>query len=106
MGTGTSNGVSSDAAGNAYATGTISNPGLFDNITVPRNASDVFPTKYDSSVISSGHRGGGPLLDQGNDIATDANGNSYVVGAIQTNGLNPTAQLGSFILITAIAILR
>ena len=36
MGTGgISNGVSSDAAGNAYATGTISNPGLFDNITVP-----------------------------------------------------------------------
>ena len=38
------------------------------------------------------------MLDQGNDIATDANGNSYVVGAIQTNGLNPTAQFGSFIL--------
>jgi len=36
MGTGgISNGVSSDAAGNAYATGTISNPGLFDNIQFP-----------------------------------------------------------------------
>jgi hypothetical protein len=50
MGTGgISNGVSSDAAGNAYATGTISNPGLFDNITVPCNVSDVFLTKYDGS---------------------------------------------------------
>ena len=32
---GTSNSVSSDAAGNAYVTGTISNPGLFENITIP-----------------------------------------------------------------------
>ncbi len=79
--------------------GTISNPGLFDNITVPCNVSDVFLTKYDSSGnILWASVGGGPLLDQGNDIATDANGNSYVVGAIQTNGLYPTAQFGSFIL--------
>ena len=50
MGTGgISNGVSSDVAGNAYATGTISNPGLFDDITIPCNTSDVFLTKYDSS---------------------------------------------------------
>ena len=100
MGTGgISNGVSSDAAGNAYATGTISNPGLFDNITVPCNASDVFLTKYDNSGnILWANVGGSALLDQGNDIATDANGNSYVVGAIQTNGLHPTAQFGNFIL--------
>jgi hypothetical protein len=100
MGTGgISNGVSTDAAGNAYATGTISNPGLFDNITIPCNASDVFLTKYDSTGnILWASVGGGPLLDQGNDIATDPNGNSYVVGAIQTNGPNPTAQFGNFIL--------
>lgn len=96
---GISNGVSSDAAGNVYATGTISNPGLFDNITIPSNASDVFLTKYDSAGnILWANVGGGPLLDQGNDIATDASGNSYVVGAIQTNTPNPTAQFGSFIL--------
>lgn len=100
MGTGgISNGVSSDSAGNAYATGAISNPGLFDNITIPCNASDVFLTKYDSSGnILWATVGGGPLLDQGNDVATDANGNSYVVGAIQTNGPNPTAQFGNFTL--------
>ena len=100
MGTGgISNGVSSDDAGNAYATGTISNPGLFDNITIPCNASDVFLTKYDSSGnILWATVGGGPLLDQGNDVATDRNGNSYIVGAIQTNGPNPTAQFGNFIL--------
>jgi PKD repeat protein len=40
MGTGgISNGVSSDAAGNVYATGTISNPGLFDDIRIPLGVS-------------------------------------------------------------------
>ena len=37
-----------------------------------------------------GKTAGGPLLDQGYDIATDTTGNSYVVGAIQTNGIYPT----------------
>src|ERR1044071_261531 len=71
MGTGgISNGVSSDAAGNVYATGTISNPGLFDSITIPCNASDVFLTKYDGSGnILWANVGGGQLLDQGNDVA-------------------------------------
>jgi len=96
---GISNGVSSDAAGNVYATGTISNPGLFDSITIPCNASDVFLTKYDGSGnILWANVGGGPLLDQGNDVATDSAGNSYVVGAIQTNGPNPTAKFGNFTL--------
>ena len=100
MGTGgISNGVSTDAAGNVYATGTISNPGLFDDITVPCNASDVFLTKNDSNGnILWATVGGGALLDQGNDVATDANGNSYVAGAIQTNGPNPTARFGNFTL--------
>lgn len=100
MGTGgISNGVSSDAAGNTYATGFISNPGLFDDLNIPCNASDVFLAKYDSTgIIQWVTLGGGPLLDQGNDIVTDAAGNSYVVGAIQTNGPNPTAQFGGFTL--------
>jgi hypothetical protein len=100
MGTGgISNGVSSDAVGNAYATGIISNPGLFDNLTIPCFVSDVFLAKYDTSGnLQWVTLGGGALLDQANDVATDANGNSYVVGAIQTNGPNPTAQFGNFTL--------
>ena len=35
---GISNGVSSDALQNTYATGMISNPALFDNLTIPCNA--------------------------------------------------------------------
>jgi len=88
---GISNGVSSDALQNTYATGMISNPGLFDNVTIPCNASDIFVTKYDpTGALIWAKTAGGAILDQGYDIATDPSGNSYVVGAIQTNGLYPT----------------
>ncbi|HEY3661864.1 MAG TPA: fibronectin type III domain-containing protein [Chthoniobacterales bacterium] len=100
MGTGgISNGVSTDAAGNVYATGVVSNPGLFDNLVIPCNASDVFLAKYDTAGnVQWVNIGGGELLDQGNEIATDASGNSYVAGAIQTNSLHPTATFGNFTL--------
>lgn len=88
---GISNGVSSDALQNTYATGMVSNPGLFDNLTIPCNASDVFVAKYEpTGGLIWAKTAGGPLLDQGYDIATDTSGNSYVVGAIQTNGIYPT----------------
>jgi len=88
---GISNGVSSDALQNTYATGMVSNPGLFDNLTIPCNASDVFVAKYEpTGGLIWAKTAGGPLLDQGYDIATDTTGNSYVVGAIQTNGIYPT----------------
>jgi len=88
---GISNGVSNDALQNTYATGMVSNPGLFDNLTIPCNASDVFVAKYDPiGGLIWAKTAGGALLDQGYDIATDASGNSYVVGAIQTNGIYPT----------------
>ena len=100
MGTGgISNGVSSDAAGNAYATGTVSNPGLFEDLVIPCQVSDVFLAKYDGTGnLLWVTIGGGDLLDQANDVATDASGNSYVAGAIQTNSLHPTAQFGNFTL--------
>src|SRR5581483_9465013 len=100
MGTGgISNGVSSDAAGNAYATGIVSNPGLFENVVIPCQVSDVFLAKYNTSGnLLWVTLGGGDLLDQANDIVTDANGASYVAGAIQTNALHPTAQFGGVIL--------
>src|SRR4051812_19436490 len=45
---GISNGISSDAAGNVYATGLVSNPAVFENLTIPCYASDVFVAKYDA----------------------------------------------------------
>lgn len=100
MGTGgISNGVSSDAAGNVYATGIVSNPGLFEDVVIPCEVSDVFLTKYDvNGTLLWATIGGGELLDQANDIVTDASGTSYVAGAIQTNSLHPTAQFDNFTL--------
>jgi len=100
MGTGgISNGVSSDAAGNVYATGTVSNPGLFEDVVIPCEVSDVFLAKYDvNGALLWVTLGGGDLLDQANDVVTDASGNSYVAGAIQTNSLHPTAQFDNFTL--------
>ena len=96
---GISNGVSSDAAGSCYATGMVNNPALFDDLTIPAHAADVFLSKYDND----GHLlwatvAGGDLIDQGYDIATDASGNSFVVGEIQTNSLHPTATFGNITL--------
>ena len=85
MGTGgISNGVSSDAAGNAYATGIVSNPGLFEDVVIPCQVSDVFLARYDTTGnLVWVTLGGGDLLDQANDIVTDASGVSYVAGAIK-----------------------
>jgi len=88
---GIGNGVSSDTLQNTYVTGMVSNPGLVDNLTIACNASDVFVAKYDpAGSLIWAKTAGGPILDQGYDIATDTSGNSYVVGAIQTNGIYPT----------------
>ncbi len=90
---GITNGVSTDAGGNVYTTGTVSNLGLFENLSIPCYASDVFVAKYDAAgALVWAKVNGGELLDQAYDIATDASGNSYVAGAIQTNGVHPTAQ--------------
>jgi hypothetical protein len=96
---GISTGVSSDALQNSYATGMVSNPALFDNVSIPCHAADVFVAKYNpDGLLQWATTAGGDLLDQGNDIATDSAGNSYVVGYIQTNGLHPTATFDNIVL--------
>src|SRR5262245_26114452 len=96
---GISNGVSNDALQNTYATGMVSDPGLFDNLTIPCHASDIFVAKYDpTGELMWAKTAGGALLDQGYDIATDPTGNSYVVGAIKTNGIYPTVNFDPIML--------
>ena len=96
---GISNGVSSDAAGNCYATGTVGNPALFENLVIASHVADVFVAKYDATgTLLWAKTAGGELLDQGNAIATDASGNSYVAGAIQTNGIFPTVSFDNITL--------
>ncbi|MGB3075390.1 MAG: SBBP repeat-containing protein [Chitinophagales bacterium] len=93
---GITNGVSSDANGNCYATGMVSNPAVFDNISIPCNAADIFLAKYDQGgTITTLKLAGGELLDQGNEIATDAAGNSYIAGYIQTNSIHPGVSFGN-----------
>jgi cell division septation protein DedD len=96
---GISNGVSSDAAGNSYATGTVNNPALFEGIAIACHAADVFVAKYDATgTLLWAKTAGGELLDQGNAIATDPSGNSYVAGAFQTNGIYPTVSFDNITL--------
>ena len=88
---GITNGVSSDASFNCYATGEVGNPGLFDSLTVSSHFADVFIAKYSNTgEVLWAKTAGGELIDQGYEIASDASGNSYVVGAIQTNSVFPT----------------
>jgi hypothetical protein len=69
----------------------LNDPGLFDNLTVPSHFADVYIAKYNAGgIIQWAKTAGGSLIDQANDVATDASGNSYVVGSIQTNNVNPT----------------
>jgi len=96
---GITNGVSSDAVQNSYATGMVSNPALFDGLTIPCNAPDIFVVKYGPTAgLIWAKIAGGPLLDHGYNIATDTGGNSYVVGAIQTNGIYPTVSFDTITL--------
>ncbi|MEO5584137.1 MAG: SBBP repeat-containing protein [Flavobacteriales bacterium] len=84
-------GVSSDALDNAYVCGTVGNPALFDEDTTASHFADAFIAKYDDAgTIQWVRTGGGSLIDQANDIVTDAGGNSYVTGFFNTNFPNPT----------------
>ncbi|MEO8067658.1 MAG: SBBP repeat-containing protein [Flavobacteriales bacterium] len=84
-------GAGSDASGNAFVCGTVGNPALFDDDTTASHFSDAFIAKYDDAGnIQWVRTGGSDLIDQANDIVTDANGNSYVTGFFSTNGPFPT----------------
>ncbi len=75
--------VATDPLGNAFVTGFCSS-GLtyFGPIGLPTNGgADLFLAKYDpSGTCIWARNGGGGTSDQGNDVAVDALGNSYVVG--------------------------
>ena len=79
------NGIAVDAAGNVYVTGLYSGTASFggSNITSAGNF-DVFVAKYNSSGTPQwGRSAGGTLVDFGNGIAVDADGNVHVTGYYQ-----------------------
>lgn len=86
------NGIAIDAQGNAYVTGITSGlipttPGAFDRTFNESNGigRDAFVTKLNatgSSLVYSTFLGS-PGLDDGRDIALDAQGNAYVTGTTE-----------------------
>ncbi len=96
---GAGRGVAADAAGNVYVAGVVNAPALFDQDTVAAHFADAFIAKYDAEgAIQWARTGGAALIDQANDIATDAEGNSYITGFFNTNGPNPTVEFDGQVL--------
>ena len=96
-GSGTS--VGTDANGNVYVTGVINNPAMFEDDTFSAHYADVFIAKYDPNGNKLWAKtGGGNMIDQGNAIATDASGNSFVTGIFRTNTPNPTVDFSGTML--------
>ncbi|MEO1415037.1 MAG: SBBP repeat-containing protein [Bacteroidota bacterium] len=76
------NEISVDGSGNAYVIGFFENSSTFGNITLTSNGvRDGFVTKVSSSgQVVWAKQFGGPFFDEGYDIASDADGNSYLTG--------------------------
>ncbi len=89
--------VAVDASGNAYVTGNFESPSItFGSFTLT-NAGfyDIFLVKYDSAGnVIWAKSSEGTDLDEGNSVAVDAVGNSYVTGAFSS----PAITFGSFTL--------
>ena len=75
--------ITVDVSGNVYVTGHFEGLASFSNnfLISSKGYDDIFVTKYNSSGTAQWVRSaGGVSSDQGNDIATDALGNIYVIG--------------------------
>jgi hypothetical protein len=85
------NGISIDTNGNCFITGTFDGPVLsFDTITVTNSGgnADIFVAKYDPSGHALWAKGiAGNMVDNGNSIVSDLNGNCYVTGAFTSDSL-------------------
>ena len=90
------NGIDTDAAGNVYIVGEVGlsdftfGPGEPNETTISSGLSgsprDVFVAKYNINGIFQWVRQAGNVSHtSGNDIAVDANGNSYIVGDFNTS---------------------
>ncbi len=87
-GTGTDwgNGIAVDASGNSYVTGYFQSTATFGDITLTSNGgADIFITKLDHSGNWLWAKNAGGTGGEGNGIAIDNNGNSYVTGILFCN---------------------
>jgi hypothetical protein len=108
------NNICTDNLGNVYSTGAFRNtvdfdPGVGTTNLVSGGVQDVFVTKVDANgSLLWAVRVGGTGIDQGSEIAIDANGYVYVAGSFEgtvdfnpgagTNNLSSQANASSFIL--------
>ena len=77
------NSVATDATGNIYITGFFSSSSITFGTTTLTNAgnTDIFIAKYDiNGNVICAKSAGGASNDQGNSVATDANGSTYITG--------------------------
>ena len=87
-GTGTDwgNGIAVDASGNSYVTGYFLSTATFGDITLTSyGGTDIFIAKLDSSGNWLWAKNAGRTGGEGNGIAIDNNGNSYVTGILFCN---------------------
>ncbi len=76
-------GVSTDAAGNIYQTGSFNTTVAFDSFTLNANGSNIFIVKYDpnGTVLWAKNSVCNDFFNNGvSSISTDANGNSVITG--------------------------
>ena len=80
------NGIAVDASGNSYVTGYFLSTATFGDITLTSNGgADIFITKLDHSGNWLWAKNAGGTGGEGNGIAIDNNGNSYVTGILFCN---------------------
>lgn len=96
--------MTTDQAGNFYATGTFTgtvdfDPGMGIDTLVDAGFGDIFIMKMSSSgILIWAERIGGTSYDQGNSISTDANGNVYVTGFFETDSVDFDPGPGIFLM--------
>ena len=93
--------IARDSNGGIYVTGTTSSANFPTHAPAfPNNKglSDIFVTKFDgaSGNILYATYIGGSGLDRADGIATDSNGNAYVVGRVDSSSTDFPTTLGSF----------
>jgi hypothetical protein len=83
-------GISTDAWGNVYVTGSFQSSSITFGSTVLTNAgyANIFITKYDSNgTVLWAKSAGGTEVAYGNNVSTDAAGNVYVTGSFSSSSI-------------------